>query len=70
MGGVYSLGSCAVGQTDGRVALFQNAPYGEGHKNGRDKVAPVYKDGDRARAPPDTLTWRPVYHLYDGFAVA
>jgi len=29
---VYSLGSCAVGQsdgrTDGRIALFQNAPYG------------------------------------------
>ena len=22
----YSLGSCAMGQTDGRIALFQNAP--------------------------------------------
>ena len=25
----YSLGSCAVGQTDGRIALALNAPYGE-----------------------------------------
>ena len=23
---LYSLGSCAMGQTDGRIALFQNAP--------------------------------------------
>jgi len=22
----YSLGSCSMGQTDGRIALFQNAP--------------------------------------------
>ena len=26
----YSLGSCAVGQTDGRIALFQNAHQGRG----------------------------------------
>ena len=26
----YSLGSCATGQTDGRIALFQNAPYDGG----------------------------------------
>jgi len=25
-----SLGSCATGQTDGRITLFQNAPLGEG----------------------------------------
>ena len=25
----YSLGSCAMGQTDERIALFQNAPRGE-----------------------------------------
>ena len=30
----YSLGSCAMGQTDGRIALLQNAPQsGGGHKN-------------------------------------
>jgi len=31
----YSLGSCVIGQTDrqtdGRIALFQNAPLGWGH---------------------------------------
>ena len=26
-----SLGSCAMEQTDGRIALFQNAPLGRGH---------------------------------------
>jgi len=26
----YSLGSCAMGQTDGRIALFQNALLGRG----------------------------------------
>ena len=29
----YSLGSCAMGQTDGRIALLQNAPQSGGHKN-------------------------------------
>jgi len=29
----YSLGSCAMGQTDGRLALFQNAPLGRRHDN-------------------------------------
>jgi len=29
----FSLGSCVMGQTDGRIALFQNAPLGRGHKN-------------------------------------
>jgi len=27
----YSLGSCAMGQTDGRIELFQNAPPGREH---------------------------------------
>ena len=27
--GAYSLGSCAMGQTDERIALFQNAPRGK-----------------------------------------
>jgi len=27
----YSLGSCAIGETDGRIALFQNAPLGQRH---------------------------------------
>ena len=31
----YSLGSCAMGQTDGRIALFQNAPLGRGHDKWR-----------------------------------
>jgi len=28
----HSPGSCAMGQTDGRIALFQNAPLGRGIK--------------------------------------
>ena len=37
----YSLGSCAVGQTDGRIALFQNAPpLGRGgHKNTQEAIS-------------------------------
>jgi len=30
----YSLGNCAMGQADGRIALFQNAPLRRRHKKG------------------------------------
>jgi len=29
----YSLGSYAMGQTDGCITLFQNVPWGAGHNN-------------------------------------